>query len=39
MIIVVAIVVTLWIAEETARWFLRPEARRLRAIKRIGGRR
>jgi hypothetical protein len=39
MIILVAIVMVLWIAEEAARWLLRPEARRLRAIKKIGGRR
>lgn len=39
MIIVVAIVVALWIAEEAGRWLLRPEARRLRALKKIAGRR
>jgi hypothetical protein len=40
-IIIVAIVLTLtlWIAWEAARWLLRPEARRLRALKKIGGRR
>jgi hypothetical protein len=38
-IILVAIVVALWIAEEATRWLLRPEARRLRVIKKIGGRR
>jgi hypothetical protein len=38
-IILVAIVMALWVAEEAARWLLRPEARRLRVIKKLGGRR
>jgi hypothetical protein len=38
-IALVVIVVVLTLTEETARWLLRPEARRLRTIKKIGGRR
>ena len=34
--IFIALLVTLVLAEETARWFLRPEARRLRVIRKIG---
>ena len=39
MIVPVAIVVMLILLEEAARWLLRPEARRLRILKKIGGRR
>lgn len=39
MIVPVAIVVVLVITEEAIRWLLRPAGRRLRAIRKIGGRR
>lgn len=35
--IVVVLVVGLVLVEETIRWFLRPAARRLRMIRKIGG--
>jgi hypothetical protein len=35
----VAIAAILVLAEESIRWCLRPEARRLRVIRKIGGRR
>jgi hypothetical protein len=38
-IVLVVIAAVLVIAEEALRWVLRPEARRLRVIKKIGGRR
>jgi hypothetical protein len=38
-IVVVTIAIVLVVAEEAIRWLLRPEARRLRVIKKIGGRR
>jgi hypothetical protein len=37
-IVLVAIGVGIVIVEETLRWYLRPAARRLRVIKKIGGR-
>jgi hypothetical protein len=37
--VVVAIAIALVVAEEAARWFFRPAARRLRVIKKIGSRR
>jgi hypothetical protein len=37
-IVPVVIVVMLVLAEETLRWLLRPEARRLRLIKKLGRR-
>lgn len=39
MIVPVAIVVALVLAEEAIRWLLRPAGRRLRVIRKIGGRR
>ena len=39
MIVPIAIGVMIVLAEEALRWILRPEARRLRMIKKIGGRR
>ena len=38
-VVPVAVLALILIGIETLRWFLRPEARRLRAIKKIGGRR
>lgn len=37
MIVLVAIAALIFLAEEAARWFLRPEARRRRMLKKIGG--
>ena len=37
MIVVVVFVVGMVLVEETIRWFLRPAARRLRMIRKIGG--
>lgn len=37
MIVLVAVVVLVLLAEEATRWFFRPEARRLRMLKKIGG--
>ena len=39
MIVPIAILAAVGLAVEVVRWKLRPEGRRLRAIKKIGGRR